>query len=84
MARMGERIANIGPKYAVRLGDLRNWHILTAVCPQCRHKARVRMWQFKVGRSDHTSLLEIQRLLRCTRCGNRESNTILVEVASRE
>lgn len=73
-----------GPKYAVKLRDLRNWHILTAVCPKCRHRARVRMWQLKVGRPDHTTLLDVQRLLRCTRCGNRDSNTILVELADRD
>ena len=31
-----ERNKNIGPRYAIRLRDLRGWHIVTAVCGQCR------------------------------------------------
>jgi hypothetical protein len=32
-----EQSENIGPKYAIRLRDLRQWHLITARCFQCSH-----------------------------------------------
>ena len=79
---MGDRVGDLGPKHAVRLSDLRDRHILTAVCPACRHQARVRMWRLKLGRDERvTSLLDVRERLRCLRCGNRRLNRIYVEVA---
>jgi hypothetical protein len=31
----------LGPKYAVRLGDLRFWHVRQVTCFSCRHVATV-------------------------------------------
>jgi hypothetical protein len=33
-----EQKGNIGPKYAIRLADLRDWHIVTATCFRYRHQ----------------------------------------------
>ena len=33
-----EHSENIGPKYAIRLDDLRHWHIVTARCFKCSHE----------------------------------------------
>ena len=81
---MGERIGNIGPKYAARLADLRNWHVLTAVCLACGHKAKIPMWRLKVGRRPETRLLDVEANLRCMRCGNRSGNSVYVAVAEPE
>ena len=51
---MPEQRANLGPKYAIRLGDLRNWHLLTAVCGACRHRRQMRLWQLKARHPDDT------------------------------
>ncbi len=81
---MGERIGNIRPKYAVRLSDLRNWHLLTAKCLACGHRARMRMWQLTIGRWDDTKLLDVEKWLRCMRCGNRGTNRIYVSLTDIE
>lgn len=81
---MPEQRANLGPKYAIRLGDLRNWHVLTAVCSACRHQRQVRLWQLKARHPDHVWLTDIERRLRCMRCGHRRNNTVLVEIADQE
>jgi DNA-directed RNA polymerase subunit RPC12/RpoP len=81
---MGEQRANIPPRYAVRLSDLRPYHILTAVCPFCGHKARKRIWQITVGLSPHTRLIDIDDRLRCMRCGSRGHATLLVTVTEDE
>jgi hypothetical protein len=37
-----ERTQNIGPRYAIRLADLHNWHVVTATCLFCRRRAMVK------------------------------------------
>jgi DNA-directed RNA polymerase subunit RPC12/RpoP len=81
---MGERRANIPPRYAVRLSDLRPYHILTAVCPVCSHKARKRLWQITAGLPSHTRLVDIDDRLRCMRCGPRGFAMLLVTVTEDE
>jgi hypothetical protein len=80
---MGEQRANIPPRYAVRLSDLRPYHILTAVCP-CGRKTRKRLWQIMAGLSPHTRLVDIDDRLRCMRCGSRGSAMLLVTVTEEE
>ena len=31
----------IGPRYAIRLGDLKPWHVLKVTCLECRHESIV-------------------------------------------
>ena len=81
---MSEQNANIGPRYAVRLQDLRNWHILTAVCGMCRHRTQMRLWQLTAGQPAHARLIDIEARLRCQRCGNRAGNRVLVSIAERD
>jgi DNA-directed RNA polymerase subunit RPC12/RpoP len=81
---MVERSANIGPRHAVRLSDLERWHVLTAVCRECRHRRQMRLWQLTAGRPHYTHLTEIEGRLRCQKCGNRESNRVLVTMAERD
>jgi hypothetical protein len=75
---------SIGLKYALRLGDLRNWHLLTAVCSACRHRRQVRLWRLKARHPDYVRLVDVERRLRCMRCGHRGDNTVLVEIADQE
>lgn len=79
---MGEQRPNIGPRYAVRLSDLRPWYLLTAVCIICRHRRQMRLWQLKAGRPEHAWLMDVEDRLRCQRCGNREGNRVLVTVSN--
>ena len=79
---MQERRANIGPRYAIRLRDLKPQHIITAVCPACRHKATMRLWEITRGRGDYTYLTAVERSLRCRRCGDRGGARLYVTVAA--
>ena len=78
-----EHSGNIGPKYAIRLGHLRAWHIVTARCFKCRHETKFTGDFIAWERSPHTYLTELQPKLRCTRCQNRVGNTLNVRVVSR-
>ena len=36
-----EQKENIGPQHAIRLADLREWHVITAVCFKCGYQGRL-------------------------------------------
>ena len=78
-----EQNGNIGPKYAIRLADLREWHIVTATCFRCRHQTELSAGFLAWERVPHTYLTELERKLRCTRCGNRQGNTLSVRLVPR-
>ena len=78
-----EQKENTGPKYAIRLSDLREWHIVTVTCFKCRYQAELTAGFLIWERPPQTYLTELERKLRCTRCGNRERNTLSVQHVSR-
>ena len=78
-----EQSENIGPKYAIRLGDLRHWHIVTARCFKCRHESEFTGDFLARERSPHRYLTVLQPKLRCTHCRNRQGNTLSVRRAPR-
>jgi hypothetical protein len=78
---MVERIGHPGAKYTIRLGDLRNWHRLTAKCIACGHRREIRMWQQRSRAPDPARLMDVERRLRCLRCDHRGDCLVLVELA---
>ena len=79
-----EHSENIGPKYAIRLDDLRHWHIVTARCFKCSHETEFTGDFIAWERPPHTFLMGLEPKLRCTRCGNRVGNTLSVRMAARD
>jgi len=65
----------LGPKYQVRVGDLREWHVLQATCWKCGHIGDTYPTRLKKRWSDYERLIDLERRLRCANCGNRESNS---------
>ncbi|WP_084506402.1 pentapeptide repeat-containing protein [Geminicoccus roseus] len=59
-----EQNTNLGPRYLIRLRDLRGWHLLTVACGSCRHKAHLRLWQLTDRRSPDEFLVDVERKLR--------------------
>ena len=78
-----EQSENLPPRYAIRLGDLREWHLVTATCFQCRHQADLTTRFLGWERPPHIYLSDLQRKLRCTHGGNRVDNTLSVKAAPR-
>lgn len=78
-----EQNENIGPIYAFRLKDLRRWHRVSARCFQCCHETVLLIDLIRWDRPEHTRLVDLERKLRCTKCGNRERNTISVRMVER-
>jgi hypothetical protein len=72
------------PYYAFRLDDLRAWHVVVATCGQCRHEAPIRHPLLTNGRPRHMRLRDLERKLRCRRCGNIHHNRFSVGVARRD
>jgi hypothetical protein len=80
---MQEQKGNI-PYYAFRLEDLRAWHVVVAICGQCRHEAPLRHQQLVSRRTPSTRLRDLERRLRCHRCGNSLHNRFTVRLARRD
>jgi hypothetical protein len=72
------------PRYDFRLEDLRAWHLVEASCRHCRHRARVAHESLQRGRPSYTRLFELERVLRCLRCGARGQASLAVRLRPRD
>jgi hypothetical protein len=72
------------PRYAFRLEDPRSWHVVTAVCVRCRHRSVIEHRALKRGRPAYTGLVDLQRKLRCRRCGARGGHDLTVDARPRD
>ena len=77
------RSKNIPPRYAIRLDDLRAWHVVFATCAACRKRTHIDARLLQHGRPPYTRLLDLERKLRCSSCGNHQGNTLSVSMAPR-
>jgi hypothetical protein len=78
-----ERNKNIPPRYAIRLDDLRAWHVVFATCAACGNRTHIDARLLQHGRPPYTRPLDLERKLRCSSCGNRQGNTLSVSMAPR-
>jgi DNA-directed RNA polymerase subunit RPC12/RpoP len=74
----------VPPRYAFCLEDLRVFHLVRANCHACGHKAIVPNAALLQGRPNHTRLMDIERHLRCQRCGVRGKASLDVELRPRD
>jgi ribosomal protein L44E len=79
---MGERNANIGPRYSGPIGILHPRDVLTFTCSACGREASMAVSAL-VGRvSPDLWLEQIDARLRCTRCGKRgQAQLIRIDLA---
>jgi hypothetical protein len=88
----------IGPKYALRLADLREWHCIEVKCSACgriglypdrlkrQQVARLRRahrWTYPTDvylreLVDNLLIMDLEPMLRCDQCGNREHNSMQI------
>jgi hypothetical protein len=74
---------NIPPRYAIRLDDLRAWHVVFATCAACGKRTHIDAKLLQRGGPPYTRLLDLERKLRCTSCGNRQGNNLTLTMAPR-
>jgi rubredoxin len=72
------------PRYAFRLEDLRAFHLVRADCRACGHKAIVPNAALTQGRPGYTRLVDLERRLRCRKCGTRGKTSLGVEFRPRD
>jgi hypothetical protein len=72
------------PRYAFRLEDLRAWHLVEASCRRCRHRAVLAQELLLRGRPAYTQLFELERVLRCQRCGAQGQASLAVRLRPRD
>jgi hypothetical protein len=74
----------VPPRYAFRLADLRRFHLVRASCHACAHKAVIPNAVLQQGRAGYTRLADLERQLRCRRCGARGKASLDVEFRPRD
>jgi hypothetical protein len=67
-----------GPKYDVRLGQLKPWHVLRITCLQCRYVAAVSPAPLLTRFGVHQRIVDLEERFACTECGNRGGNSVAV------
>jgi hypothetical protein len=76
--------AGLSPRYALRLDDLRAWHVIRVSCQSCRHKAELAPAALTRGRSGFTRLIDLEGRLSCRNCGARGRASLEVELRPRD
>jgi hypothetical protein len=76
-------MSELPPRYAFRLEDLRVWHLVEASCRRCRHWALIAHELLQRGRPPYTRLFDLERTLRCRRCGSRGEATLAIRLQGR-
>jgi hypothetical protein len=74
----------IPPRYDFRLEDLRAWHLVEASCRHCRHRAPLAHELLLQGRPSYMRLFDLERMLRCQRCGARGQASLTVQPRPRD
>jgi hypothetical protein len=74
----------VPPRYAFRLEDLRVFHLVTASCHACPHKALIPNAMLLQGRPGHTRLMSLEKQLRCRKCGARGRASLEVVLRPRD
>jgi rubredoxin len=72
------------PLYAFRLEDLRAFHLVRASCHACANKAMIPNAALQQGRPGYTRLTDLERQLRCRKCGARGRASIEVVFRPRD
>jgi hypothetical protein len=71
------------PRYDFRLEDLRAWHLVEASCRRCRHRALLAHDLLRRGRPSYTRLFDLERAMRCLRCGARGQASLAIRLQGR-
>ena len=75
---------SLGPRYAVRLEDLGRWHRFEAICSQCSNRVIINPEKLRPRCPGYTRVVELEKKLRCTSCGNRQGNSLKVGRLTRD
>jgi formate dehydrogenase maturation protein FdhE len=76
--------ARVPPRYALRLEDLRAWHVVRVSCRVCRHKGEIAAVALSRGLPGYTRLIDLEGRLRCRNCGARGRASLVVDQRPRD
>ena len=81
-----EQIRNtpIGPRYALRLEEMGRWHRIEALCSKCRNRQVLKPAMLQGRFPGYTRIIDLEKKLRCTACGNRAGNTLQIGRVARD
>jgi hypothetical protein len=66
------------PTNQIRVGDLKERHVITAQCWKCKHVATIPPARIRRGRPTDMLLIDVSFRMKCTQCGVRGAQTLSV------
>lgn len=70
---------NLDPDHGFKtLGDLKEWHVLIAVCGNCTWQTTMDIGALARKHGQHMALETVRAKLHCRRCYNRSGNSLKV------
>ncbi|OWV92772.1 hypothetical protein ATY81_16610 [Rhizobium sp. R72] len=60
------------------LGSLPEMFVLVAACPACHKRAPIDRWDLGRQLGKRSILANVAKMLKCSRCGNRAGNRLLL------
>ena len=72
------RNITLGPRYAVRLEDIKDGHCFRGRCLACAHEKIVTPDTLRGSFPEYTRIIEIEKKLKCEACGNGTGNILTV------
>lgn len=74
----------LGPRYTLRLEDMGRWHRIEALCSNCRNRRTLNQTMLQSRFPGYTRIIDLEKKLRCTACGNRAGNTLQIGRVARD
>lgn len=68
------------PPNQIRVGDLKDRHVVTAQCWKCKHVAAIPNARMQRARPAMMLLIDVSFRMRCTACGTRGAQSLSVHV----
>ncbi|TWD54499.1 hypothetical protein FB480_103410 [Agrobacterium vitis] len=69
--------------HSATLADLPQWYNLFAKCARCDHTSPLDRWELQ-RKHKARSIISMEPLLRCAKCGNRQQNSFMLGRARRD
>lgn len=68
------------PLNQIRVGELKERHVVTAQCWKCKHVATIPNARLRRARPAMMLLIDVSFRMRCTACGTRGAQSLSVDV----
>ncbi|OLP44756.1 hypothetical protein BJF95_09770 [Rhizobium oryziradicis] len=70
--------------HSATLADLPQWYVIGGKCGRCGNVSLLDRWELERKLGKFRSIISMEPLLRCSRCGNNQNNSFVLGRAKRD